>query len=76
MRVFTYSEARQNLASLLNMAAKEDVIITKKDGSKFKIMPISTEKSKSPFDVKGIRNDIKTNEILDFIRESRDLDLN
>ena len=74
MRVFNYSEARQNLASLLNMAAKEDVIITKKDGSKFKIMPISTEKSKSPFDVKGIRSDIKTNEILDFIREGRDLE--
>jgi hypothetical protein len=33
MRVFNYSEARQPFASLLNMALKEDVIITKKDGS-------------------------------------------
>ena len=74
MRVFNYSEARQNFASLLNMAAKEDVIIAKKDGSKFKIVPILNKKIKSPFDVPGIRSDIKTGDILDVIRESRELE--
>jgi len=73
MRVFNYSEARQNFASILNMAVKEDVIITKKDGSKFKIIPIPNENVKSPFDIPGIKSNIKTNEILDFIRESREL---
>ena len=74
MRVFNYSEARQNFASLLKMALKEDVIITKKDGSRFKIIPISNTKVKSPFDVQGIKSNIKTDEILDFIRESRELE--
>ncbi len=74
MRVFNYSEARQNFASLLNMALKEDVIITKKDGSRFKIIPISNTKVKSPFDVQGIKSNIKTDEILDFMRESRELE--
>ena len=73
MRVFNYSEARQNFASILNMAVKEDVIITKKDGSKFKIIPIPNKNVKSPFDIPGIKSNIKTNEILDFIRESREL---
>jgi antitoxin Phd len=73
MRVFNYSEARQNFASLLNMALKEDVVITKKDGSRFKIIPISNTQVKSPFDVQGIKSNIKTDEILDFIRESREL---
>jgi len=74
MRVFNYSEARQNFASLLKMALKEDVIITKKDGSRFKIIPISNTKVKSPFDVQGIKSNIKTDEILDFMRESRELE--
>jgi len=73
MRVFTYSEAKQNFASLLNMALKEDVVITKKDGSRFKIIPVSNTKVKSPFDVQGIKSNIKTDEILDFIRESREI---
>ena len=73
MRVFNYSEARQNFSSILNMAVKEDVIITKKDGSMFKIIPISNQKAKSPFDVPGIKSNIKTYEILGFIRESREL---
>lgn len=74
MRVFNYSEARQNFASLLNMAVKEDVIITKKDGSRFKITPISNKKVKSPFDVPGVKSNIETNDILNFIRESRELE--
>ena len=56
------------------MALKEDVIITKKDGSRFKIIPISNTKVKSPFDVQGIKSNIKTDEILDFMRESRELE--
>ena len=74
MRVFNYSEARQNFASLLNMAIKEDVIVTKKDGSRFKIVSISNNKVQSPFNVPGIKSTIKTDEILDFIRESRELE--
>ena len=71
MRVFNYSEARQNFSSILNTALSEEVIITRKDGSKFKVVPIGDNKSKSPFDVKGIDSNIGTEEILDIIRENR-----
>ncbi len=56
------------------LAVKEDVIITRKDGSRFKIIPISNNMVKSPLDVPGVKSNIKTNEILDFIRESIELD--
>lgn len=35
MRVFTYSEARQRLAELLDLARSEDVQIRRRDGSVF-----------------------------------------
>jgi len=44
MRVFTYSEAKQNFASLLNMALKEDVVITKKMGVDSKLYRFQTQK--------------------------------
>ena len=72
MRVYNYSEARQNFASVLNLALKEEVIIARKDGSKFKVIPISEKETLSPFNVEGIDCNIKTNEILDIIRENRD----
>lgn len=73
MRVYNYSEARQNFASILNTALNEEVIIARKDGSKFKVVPITEKKSESPFDVGGIDTNIKTEEILDIIRDSREL---
>ncbi|MDR3144804.1 MAG: type II toxin-antitoxin system Phd/YefM family antitoxin, partial [Treponema sp.] len=36
MKVYNYSEARQNFSTVLNTALKEEVIITRRDGSKFK----------------------------------------
>lgn len=72
MRVYNYSEARQHFATVLNIALKEDVIITRKDGSKFKVVPITDNKTTSPFDIKGLDCDIETNEILNIIRESRE----
>ena len=71
MRVFNYSEARQNFSSMLNTALKEEVIIARKDGSKFKVVPIGEEVKKSPFDIDGIKSDITTKEILDIIEAGR-----
>jgi hypothetical protein len=34
MKIYNYSEARQNFSTVLNTALKEEVIITRKDGSK------------------------------------------
>jgi len=70
MKVFTYSEARQNLSELLNTAQNEEVEIRRRDGSIFSIVS-KTEKEKSPFDVPGIKTRATTQDILDAVRESR-----
>jgi len=53
MNVYTYSEARQNLASVLDEAEREgEVRITRRDGRTFSLRPTP---SGSPFDdVQGI----------------------
>jgi len=70
MRVYTYSEARRKLASLLDQAVeKGEVRIRRRDGQSFVIRP--EEKEGSPLDVKGIDLDVTTDEIVEFIREGR-----
>lgn len=70
MTVFTFSEARQKFALLLNKAGKEGkVLIRRKDGSLFSVTP--EKESKSPLDVKGIKTNATTEDILFAICESR-----
>lgn len=70
MKVFTYSQARQNLARLLTMAQKEEIEIRRKDGSAF-ILKSKRGKTKSPFDVPGVKSSATTADVLDAIRASR-----
>lgn len=70
MRVFTYSEARQNLAKLLTLAQTEEVRIKRKDGSVF-ILRAEKESSKSPFDIPSIKTQATAQNILEAVRESR-----
>jgi hypothetical protein len=70
MKVFTYSEARQNLAKLLKIAQKEEVEIRRRDGAIFSLMS-KKDKNKSPFDVPGIKSKATTQDILDAVKESR-----
>ena len=70
MKVFTYSEARQNLSKLLNIALHEEVEIRRKDGTIFSLTS-KKNKTKSPFDVPGIKTKATTQDILDAVRESR-----
>ena len=73
MTLFTYSQARQNLSKLLNLANKEgEVLIKRRDGHVFRVKPKQIRKS--PLDVKGIKSNISTSEIIQFIRESRERD--
>jgi len=68
--VYTYTEARQNLASLLDLAVREgEVRVKRKDGQTFVIKP--EQKAGSPLDVEGVNLGITTTEIVQFIRESR-----
>lgn len=71
MRIFTYSEARQNLSKLLVLAQNEEIEIRRKDGSVFSLRAKRSE-SKSPFDVPGVKATATTSDILDAVRESRD----
>lgn len=70
MNIYTYSEARQKLATLLDQAKKEGkVLIKRKDGSIFELR--SVVKKKSPLDVKGVNVKLEKEEILDILREVR-----
>ena len=71
MTVFTYSQARQNFSSVLNIAAREgSVQIRRKDGQIFSILPVRKPR-RSPFNIKGVKTAVKTRDILEAIRESR-----
>ncbi len=70
MRVFTYSEARQNLSKLLTLAQKEEIEIRRKDGTLFSLK-LKKKKVISPFDVPGIKTKATTQDILDAVRDSR-----
>jgi hypothetical protein len=69
MKVYTYSEARQRLSEVLNIARNEEVVIKRRRGESFSI--IFKKSQKSPFDVPGIKTAATTKDILDAIKESR-----
>ena len=69
MKVYTYSEARQRLTEVLNIARTEEVVIKRRGGESFSI--IFKKSPKSPFDVPGIKTAATTNDILEAIKESR-----
>ena len=71
MRVYTYSEARQKLASVLEQADNTGkVFIRRKDGRTFALIPekIAT----SPLNVPSIKANVTTKELVDIIREGRE----
>lgn len=70
MKVYTYSEARQNLATLLEQARREgSVRIRRRDGQSFVLKPEAAPGS--PLDVEGIDLNLTKDEIVDYVRESR-----
>jgi antitoxin (DNA-binding transcriptional repressor) of toxin-antitoxin stability system len=70
MEVFTYSEARQNMAALLDKADRgERVRIRRKDGHLFDLQ--AATETGSPLDVEGVDLGVSTAEIVDMVRESR-----
>ncbi len=71
MNVYTYSEARQKLAKVLEQAESTGkVIIRRKDGRTFALVPEKI--SSSPMDVPSIKANISTDEIVQIIREGRE----
>lgn len=71
MQVYTYSEARQKLASVLEQAeATGKVLIRRKDGRTFALVPEKV--ASSPLDVPSVKAKISAKEIVDIIREGRE----
>lgn len=71
MKIYTYSKARQKLADILEESKKEEVVIRRRKGDMFSIVPKSQRK-RSPFDVLGLRKKITRKEIIEALRESRE----
>ncbi len=70
MKVYTYSEARQNLATLLEQARREgSVRIRRRDGQSFILQPETV--AGSPLDVQGLDLGFSTDEIVAFVRDGR-----
>jgi hypothetical protein len=68
--VYTYSKAREKLASILEQAVREgEVRIVRKDGQVFVIRPET--RRESPLDVDYVDLNITRDEIIEFIREGR-----
>jgi hypothetical protein len=71
MRVYTYSEARQNLADLLDQAVEEgEVRIRRRDGREYILRPHRREGS--PLDVPAVSTGVSAEEIVDAVREGRE----
>jgi hypothetical protein len=70
MNVYTYSEARQKLAKLLDQVLKEGAVkIKRRDGKVFVIRP--DEGGSSPLDIPPVPIDISGEEIVEIVREGR-----
>ena len=70
MKEYTYSEARQRFATMLDRAYREGAVrIRRRDGTIFVVRP--EQSSSSPLDVEGINLEIDRDEIIDFIIEGR-----
>ena len=71
MRVYTYSEARQKLASLLDEASEEGAVrIRRRDGQEYVLRPVSADGS--PLDVEGLNLGWTREEIVAAVREGRE----
>lgn len=73
MNVYTFSEARQKLAEVLDEARKGAVRIKRRDGSEFEVSPVRAKSS--PLDVEGVDLGIGAmgaEEIVSAVREARE----
>ncbi len=71
MKVYTYSQAREKLATILEESKTEEVVIKRRKGDSYTIIPRS-QRRRSPFDVAGLNKGLSKDEIVDAIRESRE----
>ena len=70
MKEFTYSEARQQLAALLDRARRDGAVrIRRRDGQVFVLRPEAA--SASPLNVPGLKLALTRDDIVSFVHEGR-----
>ena len=70
MRVYNFTEARQKLAEVLDLAKTEDVVIQRRGGESF-ILSFKPP-AISPLDIPAVdREFVTTEDIIEAVRESR-----
>ena len=75
MREYSFTEARQSFAAILEEAKREGVVcIKKRDGQMFYLKPAPPRKS--PLDVRGVDLGLSSAEIVDVLRKSRERQYN
>lgn len=73
MNTYTYSEARQQLAKVLDEAKRDGAVqITRRDGQVFLLQPITDDRS--PLDVPSVKlkKKITKDDIVSLVREGRE----
>ena len=71
MKVYTYSEARQNLAALLDTAHRDGAVkIRRRDGRVYVLRPEPS--AGSLMDVEAVDLSLTSREIVDIVREGRE----
>ena len=71
MKTYTYTEARQQLAAVLDRARREGrVLIRRRDGQVFLLQPVTPEGS--PLDVPGVCVGLEQGESREWLVESRE----
>lgn len=71
MKVYTFSQARQNFSALLDSAEEDGAVrITHRDGRAFTLQP--ADASPSPLAVKRVDLKLSRREIVEAVRESRE----
>ncbi len=72
MKAYTYSEARENFATVLEEAERSGAVeIRRRDGAVFRLSPAPKSKS-SPLEVPGVKLSLKTQELVAAVREGRE----
>jgi antitoxin Phd len=72
VKSYTYSEARENFATVLEEAAREGAVeVRRRDGTIFRILPLRKSKA-SPLDVKGVKLKVSTADLVAIVREGRE----
>jgi hypothetical protein len=72
MKIYTVSEACENLATVLDEAEREGAVeIRRRDGATFRIT-LSRKSRASPLDIKGVPLDVSTLDLIAAVREGRE----